>query len=78
MQIRQSAYQYAMQYIRDEEYAFKSIAFHLLAELKGYSDSVYFHYGDILTGLSLWVRQIWSESLGKDGFGTTPIIAEEL
>jgi glucose-6-phosphate isomerase len=32
-------------------------------------------YSDQLDSLSLWYRQLWAESLGKDGKGTTPIRA---
>lgn len=34
---------------------------------------VLLHYCDRLTGLALWHRQCWAESLGKAGQGTTPI-----
>ncbi|MBD21847.1 MAG: glucose-6-phosphate isomerase [Rhodospirillaceae bacterium] len=32
-------------------------------------------YSDRLAALSLWYRQLWAESLGKEGKGTTPINA---
>ena len=32
-------------------------------------------YGDRLERLVAWHRQIWGESLGKDGIGLTPIVA---
>lgn len=35
--------------------------------------SVLFPYGDQLNSFSLWYRQLWAESLGKEGKGTTPI-----
>ena len=42
---------------------------------KNFSQSVLFVYGDDLTEFSLWYRQLWAESLGKNGQGTTPINA---
>jgi glucose-6-phosphate isomerase len=32
-----------------------------------------FAYGDALEGPMLWLRQLVSESLGKEGFGITPL-----
>jgi len=32
-------------------------------------------YGDRLERFAMWHRQLWAESLGKDGKGTTPIAA---
>ena len=32
-------------------------------------------YGPNLCSLGLWYRQLWAESLGKDGRGSTPILA---
>lgn len=37
--------------------------------------SVMLPYADQLDAFSLWYRQLWAESLGKDGNGTTPIRA---
>ncbi len=37
--------------------------------------SVMLPYSDQLDVFSLWYRQLWAESLGKDGHGTTPIRA---
>ncbi len=37
--------------------------------------SVMFPYSQRLSGLSMWYRQCWAESLGKDGKGTTPVCA---
>ena len=41
----------------------------------GISISVLMPYRDQLAELGLWYRQLWAESLGKDGRGTTPIQA---
>lgn len=41
----------------------------------GISISVLMPYRDQLSELTLWYRQLWAESLGKDGHGTTPVQA---
>ena len=46
----------------------------LLAD-QGCSQSVLMPYADRLADFGLWYRQLWAESLGKDGKGTTPIRA---
>lgn len=45
-----------------------------LAE-RGFTQSVLMPYVDRLADFGLWYRQLWAESLGKDGKGTTPIRA---
>jgi len=42
---------------------------------KGASQMVLLHYSDILFKFGLWYRQLWAESLGKEGQGTTPVPA---
>jgi len=51
-----------------------AIAMALLHERK-ISQSVLLTYNDRLATFGLWYRQLWAESLGKDGTGTTPIRA---
>jgi glucose-6-phosphate isomerase len=46
-----------------------------LAESKGKSISVLLAYCDRLQRLTHWYVQLWAESLGKNGKGTTPIAA---
>jgi glucose-6-phosphate isomerase len=46
-----------------------------LAESKGKSISVLLAYGDRLQRLTHWYVQLWAESLGKNGKGTTPLAA---
>ncbi len=46
-----------------------------LARERAISSSVLMPYVDRLAPFALWVRQLWAESLGKDGQGTTPINA---
>lgn len=41
----------------------------------GINCSVFFAYGDRLERLSKWYVQLWAESLGKNGQGTTPLAA---
>ena len=51
-----------------------ALAVALTAE-RGISISVLMPYRDKLAELALWYRQLWAESLGKGGRGTTPIQA---
>ena len=51
-----------------------AIAVGLLQE-RGVTQSVLMTYEDRLANLGLWYRQLWAESLGKDGTGTTPLRA---
>jgi glucose-6-phosphate isomerase len=51
-----------------------AIAVGLLQE-KQIGQSVLMAYCDRLATFGLWYRQLWAESLGKDGTGTTPIRA---
>jgi glucose-6-phosphate isomerase len=46
-----------------------------LAETKGKSISVMMAYADRLQRFTHWYVQLWAESLGKDGKGTTPLAA---
>lgn len=41
----------------------------------GLSQTVLMGYGDVFNMLTKWYRQLWAESLGKNGMGTTPIDA---
>ena len=44
-------------------------------EKAGRNQTVLLPYADQLADLGLWYRQLWAESIGKDGKGTTPIRA---
>jgi glucose-6-phosphate isomerase len=46
-----------------------------LAETKGKSISVIMAYADRLERFTRWYAQLWAESLGKNGKGTTPVAA---
>lgn len=40
---------------------------------KGFKNNVIMPYIDVLKDFTDWYRQLWAESLGKNGFGSTPI-----
>src|SRR5262249_56491574 len=44
-----------------------------LAQTRGKSIAVMLAYADRLERFTRWYAQLWAESLGKDGKGTTPI-----
>ena len=46
-----------------------------LARHRGTNMSVLMPYGDALDPFAAWYCQLWAESLGKDGQGTTPVRA---
>ncbi|MGB1548691.1 MAG: glucose-6-phosphate isomerase, partial [Alphaproteobacteria bacterium] len=46
-----------------------------LGETQGIREAVFMPYLDRLDSLGRWYRQLWAESLGKKGRGTTPIRA---
>lgn len=46
-----------------------------LARLRGVAVSVLMPYADALAPFAQWYRQLWAESLGKDGKGSTPVAA---
>lgn len=51
----------------------EAAALHMALHEKQTRIQVLMHYADRLTGLALFHRQCWAESLGKQGQGTTPI-----
>jgi glucose-6-phosphate isomerase len=40
---------------------------------QGINQNIMMPYSDSLLNFSMWFRQLWGESLGKDGKGSTPI-----
>lgn len=50
-----------------------SCAIQLYLYDKGFTNSVIMPYIDNLKNFTDWYRQLWAESLGKSGFGSTPI-----
>ncbi len=47
----------------------------ILLERRHKSIQVAFSYSNLLWGMAFWFRQLWAESLGKNGRGQTPIAA---
>lgn len=45
---------------------------HALYQNKGIANTVLIAYGDKFESFCRWYRQLWAESLGKNGCGTTP------
>jgi len=52
-----------------------ALVHYLLLEEKRKTIQVVFTYSNLLWGLAFWFRQLWAESLGKQGRGQTPIAA---
>jgi len=50
-----------------------SCALQLALYDEGFTNSVIMPYVDNLKNFTDWYRQLWAESLGKNGFGSTPI-----
>ena len=42
-------------------------------QLNNLNINVIFTYSESLRNFGMWYRQLWSESLGKNNLGTTPI-----
>jgi glucose-6-phosphate isomerase len=51
----------------------KIAAYQLYLLEKGFNNNVIMPYIDALKDFTDWYRQLWAESLGKNGFGSTPI-----
>lgn len=56
-----------------ESDAAQGTALNIAAMDSGHSQTVLLGYADRFNALSFWYRQLWAESLGKAGHGTTPI-----
>ena len=59
----------------DKNPAFKMAALHLLHESEGRNMSVIMPYSSGMAYFAEWYAQLWAESLGKNGLGTTPVRA---
>jgi glucose-6-phosphate isomerase len=55
-------------------YAVEAVQWHVQSRTKGCLTHVMLPYASRLKGWTYWYRQLWAESLGKDGKGTTPLI----
>ncbi|MGI4851160.1 MAG: hypothetical protein ACRYGR_04400 [Janthinobacterium lividum] len=65
----------AQQIINAPTSAIEGAALTALGLSKGISQSVLMPYIDRLNYFTFWFRQLWAESLGKDGKGSTPLNA---
>ncbi len=65
----------AVNTLHNAEKAIEGAALNLLAMERSIDNTVLISYIDRLAGFVTWWRQIWAESLGKNGNGTTPINA---
>lgn len=57
----------------EDNYVLKSCFVQNILYKKGLRNNVMMPYIDILKNFTDWYRQLWAESLGKNGFGLTPI-----
>lgn len=53
----------------------EAVHLHTALQNQGFTELVMMPYGDSLRAFSQWFVQLWAESLGKQGKGTTPIVA---
>ena len=65
----------ACRVLEDPRYALEGAALAATACRTGYTQSVLMPYIDRLYHFTFWFRQLWAESLGKMGRGTTPLNA---
>jgi glucose-6-phosphate isomerase len=75
-QILQGARDYIAPFLSGDDVPAMSGAALSVAHMKlGRPMSVLWSYTDRLDRLGFWYRQLWAESLGKDGIGSTPVQA---
>ncbi|MBU6140829.1 MAG: glucose-6-phosphate isomerase [Proteobacteria bacterium] len=70
--IRGGAKKVLQDFLSGEEIS-NSCAIQLTAFEQGFNSNVVMPYIDQLKNFTDWYRQLWAESLGKNGFGSTPI-----
>ena len=70
-QVRQGA----CQVLDNPHFALEGAVLAVMAAYRGYSQNVLMPYIDRLYYFTFWFRQLWAESLGKKGQGTTPLNA---
>jgi len=56
-----------------ENYSALLALFYLYTNFKGFSNIYLWGFGKVSQSLSLWIQQLWDESLGKGGFGLSVI-----
>ncbi len=71
--IRAGAKKIIAEFLAKENMVIESCATQLSLFQKGFGDNVIMPYIDSLKNFTDWYRQLWAESLGKNGFGSTPI-----
>ncbi len=70
--IRQGAQKVVKNFLEDDS-IISSCATQLSLYEQGFNNNVIMPYIDTLKNFTDWYRQLWAESLGKAGFGSTPI-----
>lgn len=70
--VRNGAKKILKDFLEDDDIS-NSCAMQLALYEKGYVNNVIMPYIDELKNFTDWYRQLWAESLGKDGFGSIPI-----
>ncbi len=58
--------------LSDMEPAMRAAVWNMEAMQEGKNIAVMMPYAESLWGITLWWRQVWAESLGKEGLGSTP------
>lgn len=71
--IRQGAKKVVNEFLKGDEKIINSCATQLRLYEQGFVSNVIMPYVDNLKNFTDWYRQLWAESLGKDGFGSVPI-----
>ncbi len=71
--VREGAKKIITEFLTEENMIIESCATQLNMLQKGFGDNVIMPYIDSLKNFTDWYRQLWAESLGKSGFGSTPI-----
>ena len=70
--IRQGAQKIVTDFLQNDRIT-NSCAVQLDLYQQGFCNNVIMPYIDVLKNFTDWYRQLWAESLGKSGFGSTPI-----
>lgn len=70
--IRQGAKKLLEDFLKNDNIS-KACAIQLSLHKQGFTSNVLMPYIDKLKNFNDWYRQLWAESLGKNGFGSTPI-----
>jgi len=71
--IRSGAKKMVEDFLKDGDYVIDSCAAQLCLYDLGFANNVIMPYIDNLKNFTDWYRQLWAESLGKNGFGSIPI-----